>query len=217
MAQTTRNFFCVSYLPEDIIKTALSDGSVMHYAYAKHDKDENEPHTHIVIRFNNNRSVAGVREFWKNFAIVDGVKIANTLVEPAISLDGAFAYLTHKNEVDKYHYPDDIIVSDDIGYFRGDFSRKPDKQNGDSPAFQILQDILAGTSWLEMARKWGREIIINRHAYLDFADLIRKEEARTSKLEANTLPVIAEVNGRAVTADGEIVDLSVDPFKTQGD
>lgn len=179
--QSQRNWFLVTYLPEDTLLGILNNpaSGIMHYAYATHSKD-NPVHTHVAVRFNNERSFNGVKELFQRAGkSLDNGKDVNTLCEPCIDIQGAFNYLTHKDCPDKTQYPEDIIVSDDIGYFRGDYSRaKADSENDTNKAFLILSDLMDGVDWLTLAKRYGREIIINRFAYMEYADLIRKQQAR---------------------------------------
>lgn len=180
-AQTkqSRNFFCVTYLTDEQVAEFCQRSDIMHYAYIKHDKDDKAPHTHILLRFNNNRSLQSVTRIFKEYGKgKDNGKDVNTMVEIAEDLTASFDYLTHKNQPEKHQYEDDEVISDDVGYFRGIFSSAP--KNEENTAFQILMDMESGTSLRELARRYGREIIINFGRYNDFL-LIMKERERQEK------------------------------------
>lgn len=133
------------------------------YAYILHDKDLNKsPHYHIICSFKQNKSFASVRK------LLPGNQ--NTIVKTLIDKYGAFEYLTHKNDPDKYQYPDDLVSTNDLKYF----SRPLAKQFLNE---QFLFDICFSTlSQYDLALRYGRDYIVHRSHYLSFKDLVLQEQ-----------------------------------------
>lgn len=174
----SRDFAVMTYLDEERIIKIIQSMSIKHYAYAYHDKDNNEPHYHVLLRLNNPTSAKSIKsKFTKAGKGADNGIDVNSMVQYARDFGDLGEYLTHENQPDKYHYGEDIIVSDDIGYFRGQMrSSTSAPEHEENTAYQILADIEKGTAWREMAKRYGREIIINHKRYTEFLDLIKWEE-----------------------------------------
>lgn len=133
------------------------------YAYILHDKDLNKsPHYHIICSFKQNKSFESVRKLFPDNQ--------NTIVKKLIDKYGAFEYLTHKNNPDKYQYPDDLVSTNDLKYF----SRPLAKQFLNE---QFLFDICFSTlSQYDLALRYGRDYIVHRSHYLSFKDLVLQEQ-----------------------------------------
>lgn len=133
------------------------------YAYILHDKDLNKsPHYHIICSFKQNKSFESIRKLFPDNQ--------NTIVKKLIDKYGAFEYLTHKNNPDKYQYPDNLVSTNDLKYF----SRPLAKQFLNE---QFLFDICFSTlSQYDLALRYGRDYIVHRSHYLSFKDLVLKEQ-----------------------------------------
>lgn len=133
------------------------------YAYILHDKDLNKsPHYHIICSFKQNKSFESVRKLFPDNQ--------NTIVKKLIDKYGAFEYLTHKNNPDKYQYPDDLVSTNDLKYF----SRPLAKQFFNE---QFLFDIcFSSLSQYDLALRYGRDYIVHRSHYLSFKDLVLQEQ-----------------------------------------
>jgi len=79
------------------------------FSYAYHDKDITElgepkkPHYHVIICFDGPTSYNRVMEY------IERVQAANGVVQPVGSVRGIVRYFCHKDNPDKYQYPEDII------------------------------------------------------------------------------------------------------------
>lgn len=127
------------------------------YAYILHDKDKDKsPHYHIICSFKQNKSFASVRALFP-----DG---QNTIVKSLTDRYGAFTYLTHENEPDKFHYSSDSRVCNDLSYFSKLNTSAPDNE-------EFLNDLspYSMLSMRDLAIKYGRDLIKNYKIYKDFA------------------------------------------------
>lgn len=177
----SRNFFVVTYLPDPLIRRALNSLSVAHWAYIVHDKDNKAPHVHVLIRLNNKTTANAVRKKFNAVGIgADNGKDINSFVEVSKDLSDSFEYLTHANAKEKYQYSIDEVITDDIGYWRGNYSSvgnpKGAEHSIENTAYQILCDMEKGVSLRDMAKRYGREFIINRYHYADYFELMKQQE-----------------------------------------
>lgn len=167
--QRSRNFALVTYLSLEQVKNYCKLPHVKNYAYILHDKDmkedgtPKEPHIHLVIVYTNARTLSAVRADFSQYE-------QNTMSEYCIDLEGAYDYLTHRRNPEKYQYGKDLVHTN-VGYFRGDYSSAED-----NTAYCLVMDIIAGKSRLELLRKYGRDYAINREKYYGLATEIMQEE-----------------------------------------
>lgn len=134
------------------------------YAYIFHDKDDCEPHFHVLCVFKQNMSFSQVKSKFPD--------TANIFVQPLLDKIQAFRYLTHKDNPEKYQYSDSLVSSNALSYF----SEKDTKQvDVDS----LLTD-LSPYSMLtlrELAIKYGRDFIKNYSTYKDYAKKVYIQES----------------------------------------
>lgn len=158
---------CIVYHSLDVIINFLEKDVVSKYAYILHDHDGCVPHFHCLFVFKQNVSLHFIQ---KNLDLIAGCH-QNTLGEVMSDRISMFEYLTHSNsDIDKYSYDDSAVHTNARDYFSGVVNYK------DNVAYQILLDILANRPYRELAKNYGREIIINFNRYNDFALLIRQQE-----------------------------------------
>lgn len=133
------------------------------YAFILHDKDLNKsPHYHIVCSFKQNKSFDSVRKLFP--------QDQNTIVEKLIDKYGAFEYLTHKNDPDKFQYSFDLVSTNDLKYFERPLCKEFSNE-------QFLFDLCFSTlSEYDLAVRYGRDYIIHRSLYLSFKDIILSEQ-----------------------------------------
>lgn len=133
------------------------------YAFILHDQDLNKsPHYHIICSFKQNKSFDAVRKLFP--------QNQNTIVEKLIDKYGAFEYLTHKNDPDKFQYSSDLVSTNDLKYFERPLSREFSND-------QFLFDLCFSTlSEYDLAVRYGRDYIIHRSQYLSFKDVILSEQ-----------------------------------------
>lgn len=147
------------------------------YAYIYHDKDNVEPHYHILLSFKQNKSFDAVKK------LVDSDQ--NTFVEPLHDPWSAYCYLTHCDNSgvalpDKYIYSSGDIVSNDTAYW----FKTQGGLNSISPSNEeFVYDLLdSDLSMREMAVKYGRDYIKNYRAY----EYFKHEYKKLNYLEKNT-------------------------------
>lgn len=72
------------------------------FAYKIHDKEDNKPHIHLLVFFENKRYISG---------ILKEIDIELNLINPVHNKKGAIRYLVHKDNPEKYQYNIEDIVS----------------------------------------------------------------------------------------------------------
>ena len=131
------------------------------YAFILHDKDNTDPHYHILATFKQNKSFNSVR------SLIGGEQ--NTFVQPMTDRYNDFLYLTHSNSPDKFQYSSEDISCNDLKYFS--FSDTTISNE------EFLTDISPTSmlSYKELAIKYGRDYIKNYSAYHSFAIMADKQ------------------------------------------
>lgn len=161
-----RNYSLILYYPFDTIQNAISlrASNIRHYAYIQHDKDDKELHTHLLLNLYTDCTSKRIIDLLQSAFELMGLEHQNILCEPVHDKYGAFAYLTHENQKEKYQYFKEDIVTDSPTFWEQEVSE----------SLQIIHDIIAGRDYLEMAEEYGRDFIINFHKYKDFAFMCKK-------------------------------------------
>lgn len=113
-----RNFSFLVYpegLSDDFLEVLLGSGGKGFYIL--HDKDvledgsDKKPHYHVLLMFDNPRSLTSVVK------LAVKVGAANGVVEPTKSSIGYARYLCHMDSPDKYQYdPDEVLSFGEIDY-----------------------------------------------------------------------------------------------------
>jgi len=199
-----------SYLDEKL-KELIGAGVVTHYSYIQHDKDMehdtinvvavdkdgntiidkdgNEKtlikeldtlhakpfHTHLLITFNQKVSVKVIKNRLLQYTI------HNTFGQPIKDKRGAYRYLTHKDNPEKYQYNDSDIVNYD-DYFskydiKLDLSQSPEYQEIN----QMIDDYTQLT-YRQQACKYGRDYIKNFKSYAYFFDMVIEQEKKNKPI-----------------------------------
>lgn len=220
--ELSRDFFLVTYLDENTIRQTLKAMSVAHWAFIRHDKDDKEPHTHILLRMNNKTTAQSVKKkFIKAGTGLDNGKDVNTMVEYAQDTEYCFEYLTHANAKEKYQYPITDVVTDDLGYWRGDYSsfgkQKTAERSIENTAYQILSDLENKVSLREMARRYGREFIINRRSYVEYYELMAEEERYKKDLERLKIQAMLTTGNIAINPFQQWIDENGELHNNQGE
>lgn len=181
-----RNFFIRTYLKPADVHNFLKTLSVAKFAYILHDKEDCEPHVHIVLRMNNKTSLNSLEHKIKLYGKGrdNGIDV-NSNVQLVRELGDCFLYLTHETEhclkEEKMRYPAENIVSNDIGYFRGDYRQgkcQRTETSIENNAYQIICDMERGETLRNLVRRYGREFVINFQAYNFMYEMIREEECK---------------------------------------
>lgn len=189
-----RAFWIRTYLPLEMISKFFEDNKrvVRSYAYCLHDKDETlegepvEPHYHVIIRtysqFSRARFYKLLVPFLWSYNRVDKVweRLENSGIDLEISSDfkACYRYLTHKDNPEKYQYPDSDVFTNDAD----DFGKHADKSNDNS--FQIVADILDGMREIDLLKRYGREYVYHREQYRRIAgEIYAQDEGMHDELE----------------------------------
>lgn len=179
------NFSIVTYMNNEEILNFLTQYNehIKHYAYALHDKDDNETHTHLLLMLYNNCTCSALRSRLSKYST------QNSLVQPLLDKYCAFQYLTHENNEDKAQYDKSIIKCDNLDFWEkldGDFQEEEDT------TIQIISDMLSGVPLYEMHKRYGRDFIINYHKYKEYVKDVKEEYCR------NTKPYLVDEDGKKV-------------------
>lgn len=167
------SFSIVSYASLTEIQNLLQ--ACRHYVYILHDKDVNEdgslrsPHFHILCTFVQNKSFNSVASLV--------VSSQNTFVQQLLDVGGAFAYLTHQNNPEKFQYNSDDLVSDNLDYW---LDKIPEYENKSSKNDEFVDDLLSDDfDVVAMARKYGRDFIKNLNRYETFRFRVKDSSTRS--------------------------------------
>lgn len=137
------------------------------YAYILHDKDDTDPHYHILCSFKQNKSFESVRQLFPSGQ--------NTIVKRLVDKFGSYSYLSHQFEPDKFHYNPSDIVCNDLNYF---VERTTNAIDNDAFISDLMPD--SGLSYRDLAIKYGRDFIRNFKSYLAFAMMVYRQENNMS-------------------------------------
>lgn len=163
----SRKFGLVTYIQDTAEVLSLlmkKQNSIRAFALIKHDKDEADPHHHIVIRTHCTWTCPQVANWFK-----DNVEKQNTFAQFVLDDDGIIDYLTHENEEDKYHYSKDDIIDHGLAELVHQNEHKDD-------SFDIIEDMRNGVSIRAMVNRYGRDFIYHYSHYLLIAEAIKEEE-----------------------------------------
>lgn len=212
----TRDFSLSTYLPLQAVKDLCTQNWISHYAYITHDSDTNEDgtpkqvHTHILLRTVERLSFNAIQRRINRFAYDyyygSGETVQNTFIEFTQDVDDAFRYLTHSTEQarldGKFQYDSLDIVSDNIGYWRGEYSSTANKNNN---ALDIITDMENGLTERQLLVRYGREYLINRSKYKEFLFAMVEQECPRCVLDENgeLLPTKTALNA----IDRQMADL----------
>lgn len=154
----------------------LCDLNCSHYALSLHDKDVNDDgelkkaHIHCILRFGKQYTCSRIMKMF-------GEKMARPFIFIEDEFCRYYDYLTHKDEEDKYQYPEEQIVTDDISYWVREYENHiRDPTDGENVAEQIINDMIATRPTRELVKKYGREIVINYKYYRNIAGMVYYEE-----------------------------------------
>lgn len=223
MSNTSRKFSkfaLMSYATVEQIDEVLKEHQMdcKAYAYIEHNRDVHEDgtkkpcHTHIVVYTATSKSEISVRNWFKGCTDEKGER-ANTFCETQreckhsdgtttyenVDLVGVTCYLVHEDKQgnplpNKYHYKWDDVVSFNLQTLRTfyeQWGRKPKEDN----TFEILEALLGGASLLQLARKYGRDFILNYKKYQDLAQVCYSEffDEKEQEQAIETVQEIGEI------------------------
>lgn len=181
----SRSHFIRTYLKEAQLKNVLEKNRsiIYRYAYILHDRDEavdengnvkvdengnvvhKEAHYHIWIKFRDKYSIKYVENLFSGY--VDEKKQAvNSHVEITKNDTIALQYLIHKNDVDKYQYEENEVVTLNLDYRS---FVEIDVATADDNSASAFAELMAG-GWnsrtlLALANKYGKNFIYHYNSY----------------------------------------------------
>ena len=109
---TSRLFAVVTYIsdPAQIISIICAKSKqIRSFAYILHDRDEADPHHHLVIRTHNSRTCKEICNWFK-----DDINNQNTFAAFVESPEGILSYLTHANDPEQTQYDDSEVTDGGI-------------------------------------------------------------------------------------------------------
>lgn len=166
----------MTYASFEEIERLLNEAK--HYAWCYHDKDENEdgtkvtPHTHIIIIFEQQKSLKWIQDKINSTQNTLGEcrkKVGNDFVP--LSIEGLYSYLLHIGYPDKYQYDLDERHIDNLEYWK-----RYDKEVITNVDQDFIADLLSTEFQREtdhklfMAQKYGRDFIRNYDKYRSFRE-----------------------------------------------
>lgn len=176
-----RDFQGIVYTPYECLiqrlKDLQDDGKVLEYACVFHSRDlldDGTPkslHCHFAIRTSSYTVNDTVKKMFGGLKPFPGEENANVLVQSTtfvagqaqrIDLNMSYRYFSHKDYPEKAQYSDDEITVS--GGFIAMFQKGNKRERADN-CFEILEEMLNGTSNYDLAKKYGRNFILNFDKY----------------------------------------------------
>lgn len=173
MSVRTRYFSCITYIPTDELQVMLDNyvttNIIRDFAYIYHDKDVDKggkpvtPHSHLLLYTYDAKTFTAVQKMFKHSQ--------NTLCQQ-IKSDNIYNYLTHTGFEDKFEYSETDIVSNNLSAWQNGTYDNSDN----SKVCALIQDIHDGLSEFTLMQRYGRDYILNRQKYRNFAILAFEKE-----------------------------------------
>lgn len=158
-----RDYSVVTYVPPEDFAHVLE--LCKHFAYIRHEQDNNAPHYHVLLRFINGHTPSATKSLF-------GLKSSqNTLVEYMSHPYSCFEYLTHSDCPEKYQYSLADVVCDSLFYWQS-LIDEDDTFKSHSRILQLLDDIISEVPYRLMVERYGRDYVINYDRYKIMADRI---------------------------------------------
>lgn len=186
----TRFFSLMTYASEKQLRRVIEDHirSVRAFCYILHDKDEAVPHYHILMRTHSTWTSAQIRRWFHRLVDADKKPI-NTFCEPASSMDALDDYIFHADDKSvaqgKHQYSRDQVK--DFGIW--DLAEKKDSYDD---SYEIINQIIAGKSYRELVRTYGRKFLFHWDKYADVAAEIRQDEGYKEARERSKMELYLE-------------------------
>lgn len=169
MEQSTCRFHIVTYLESDEILAILSekDCYIKEAVIINHDSDENEPHRHLILNLLRSRTIEQIIGWFK-------IDDRNTFARKnTYSRTDTIKYLLHINEAsidDGKH----VYNTNEIICYKCDITEWLNDSRDNS--FIILTAMIEGTSYIELAKRFGKDFIYHYRNYKELSELIRLEQ-----------------------------------------
>lgn len=199
--QRVRNFSIMTYLKESqltkVIKAHIR--SIRAYAYICHDKDDAEPHIHLIMRTHCAWSCKQLSKWFEGYKDKKGEHV-NTMVEVAHDLVALKDYLTHSDEESKEKGKHEYSESEihDLGMW----DMIPRNDSYDS-SYEILNKVMCGYSYRQLVREYGREFLYHWERYTDVAAEIRDNEGVSKNRMISFMELTDHVENAVMRENGE--------------
>lgn len=171
--EKSRDFSIIGYWDskENLLKTLeelTEKFNLKYYAFIEHNKDESERHFHVALHFYNQRRIGSVRDMFENLEF-------NVLVQYAVDKYKLVnEYFTHTDKTSKEQgkevYDKTEVHSNNLEHFKSRYEEEHQK------TLSILKDLQDGISMYELARRYGRDLVLNFDKYLTFAKLMKGDK-----------------------------------------
>ena len=170
----TRKFSLTTYASEKQIQRVIGDHvrSLRALCYIYHDKDEAEPHYHILMRTHAAWTPKQVANWFAGLKDKEKKPI-NTFCEHANDMDALELYILHADEKSKEEGKHPYSKEDIKDFGMSDLSEKKDSFDS---SYEILNRVLAGANPRDLVRYYGRDFLYHLNAYYECADRIRELE-----------------------------------------
>lgn len=174
----SRNLSLISYVSKEHLEKclALHKDSIRGYAYILHDKDDEIPHFHILLKLYSSWNPLQVCQWFKGYFNDEGLE-QNTLGECISDTNSIVDYITHSDDKSraegKHQYQLNEIVDNGLFLFKDE---KPSVDN----TFEILMRMKSGTPYLYLVKVYGRDFVYHFNQYRDLLDAIKEQESRIS-------------------------------------
>ena len=158
------SLICYFTSNEEVFTALNTINDLQKFAFIYHDRDTTTPHYHIVIITANTHSMTSIQ---KRF--INETTATNCLIEPLLTPQGIYDYMTHSHNVDKYQYSYDDIVSNDKDYFA-----TAEKIN--DICVDIVTAMLHNVSKYELVKLYGKHFVYNYRNFLYLVNDIKDEQ-----------------------------------------
>ncbi len=195
-SKRSRFFSLTTYATEKQIQKVVSDhiSSLRALCYIHHDKDEAEPHFHILMRTHSAWTTTQISKWFADLKDKEK-KPVNTFCETANDMEALKRYIIHDTEeareAGKYQYSIDDIK--DFGMC--DLAERKDSYDS---SYEILMKVLAGANPRDLVRFYGRDYLYHLNCYYECADKIRELEGYKEATIFARMNMFPEKNFRKV-------------------
>lgn len=199
------NFELIIYYKPTIFNSIINDDkNILHYAYIFHDKDvvtnndinnndrytindlnkPKEPHYHLLINFKDAKTF---NSCLTKFTI-PGYSTRVIPINENKKRD-RFEYLYHLNDIDKFQYAQDLIVTDNSNFWLNVQSSNNEK------TINLINDIISNRPLRELLETYGRDFVINYTKYVSFANELMYCESNFQKTSSSEEVIVDSRDG----------------------
>ncbi|MBE6601230.1 MAG: hypothetical protein E7637_01830 [Ruminococcaceae bacterium] len=170
----SRFFSLTTYATEKQIQKVMSNhiSSVRAFCYILHDRDEAEPHYHILLRTHSTWSVSQLLRWFCDLRD-DKKERVNTFCEIGNDMESLKRYILHDTE-DAREKGKHLYSVDDIKDFG--FNDLSERKDSFDSSYEILLRVLSGANPRDLVRYYGRDYLYHYNCYHEIADQIRNIE-----------------------------------------